>query len=116
MIDSEGVCPVALPLLSLIVISPITTPVAAMVWLNYRNAYEYWHEARLALNTEIQEATQSVIQQAQRVRSGTTDVTSGSTLFLQLTVNDIGVCVPLTPSYTVSLSSPRYLSGSATFF
>ena len=75
-----------------------------MVWLNYRNAYEYWHEQRLALNTEIQEATQNVLEQAQKVKSSTTAMASGSTLFLQLTVDDIGVCVPLTPSYAVSVA------------
>ena len=73
-----------------------------MVWLNYRNAYEYWHEQRMALNTEIQEATQSIIDQAQRARPSAASLTSGSTIFLQLTVDDIGVCVPLTPSYAVS--------------
>lgn len=80
-----------------------------MVWLNYRNAYEYWHEQRMALASEIQEATQSVLEQTHLVRStsfiphpGNTSGSS-SALFLQLTVNDIGICVPLSPSYEVRM-------------
>ena len=26
---------------------------AVLVWLNYKNAYEYWTEQRMALNTEV---------------------------------------------------------------
>ena len=33
---------------------------AVLVWLNYKNAYEYWNEQRLALNKEVQTATQQV--------------------------------------------------------
>lgn len=65
----------------------------------------------MALTTEIQEATQSVLEQTFLSRShSTVPHSSGggsgggsSALFLQLTVDDIGVCVPLTPSYAVSL-------------
>lgn len=81
-----------------------------MVWLNYRNAYERWDEQRRALNSEILEATKSVISQTTPlVMSSASSVGGaigggggGSSLFLQLTVNDIGVCIPLTPSYAVS--------------
>ena len=83
-----------------------------MVWLNYRNAYERWDEQRRALNSEILEATQSVISQTTPLVmpsssgvGGADGGSGGSTLFLQLTVNDIGVCIPLTPSYAVSNSN-----------
>lgn len=68
---------------------------AVTVWLNYRNAYEYWHEQRVSLNTEIESIASSF-------RSNVSNTTpGGSTLFLQLTVDDVGVCVPLFPSYVV---------------
>jgi len=69
---------------------------AVMVWLNYRNAYEYWHEQRMALTTEIKEATQNVLEQTHLAQalgiplSASQGQNTGGTLFLQLTVNDIG--------------------------
>lgn len=62
----------------------------------------------MALATEIQEATQSVLEQTNLVRSTSfapAQANSSSAFFLQLTVNDIGVRVPLTPSYSVSFTS-----------
>ena len=75
--------------------------VAVLVWLNYKNAYEYWNEQRLALNKEVQAATQSVIDKlplgiAQQSMPGL------GMLFLQLTVDDMGICLPLNSFNTVS--------------
>ena len=74
---------------------------AVLVWLNYKNAYEYWNEQRLALNKEVQAATQQVMD---RLPPLLTPSTAGiqpanqpqpSTLFLQLTVEDLGICLPM---------------------
>ncbi|XP_022799728.1 uncharacterized protein KIAA1109-like isoform X2 [Stylophora pistillata] len=65
---------------------------AVLVYLNYKNAYEHWNEQRLALNKEVHFATQAVLDKLpQRAPSSQL---SGS-LFLQLTVDQLGVCIPL---------------------
>ena len=45
----------------LIYIQPLAVDKAILVWLNYRNAYEYWNEQRSCLNKEVLTATQQVI-------------------------------------------------------
>lgn len=45
----------------LIYIQPIAVDKAILVWLNYKNAYEYWNEQRSILNSEVLSATQQVI-------------------------------------------------------
>ncbi|KAJ8956249.1 hypothetical protein NQ318_014981 [Aromia moschata] len=57
----------------LIYIQPIAVDKAILVWLNYKNAYDYWNEKRANLNKEVLSATQ------------------------QLTVEDMGICLPLNP-------------------
>jgi len=37
----------------LIYIQPVAVDKAILVWLNYKNAYEYWNEQRSSLNTEV---------------------------------------------------------------
>jgi len=44
----------------LIYIQPIAVDKAILVWLNYKNAYEYWNEQRSILNSEVLSATQQV--------------------------------------------------------
>lgn len=46
----------------LIYIQPIAVDKAILVWLNYKNAYEYWNEKRLNLNKEVLTATQQVFE------------------------------------------------------
>ena len=102
---------------------------AVLVWLNYKNAYEYWNEQRLALNKEVQTATQQVFDKlpiSSINPSASTSATSFNpmgagpgtgpgpsagtplsgaaggqaalgTLFLQLTVEDLGICLPMNP-------------------
>ena len=98
--------------------------------MNYKNAYEYWNEQRLALNKEVQTATQQVMDklplgsinptattaipptggtagtgpQASAAGAGTPLGGAGSggqpalgTLFLQVTVEDLGICLPMNP-------------------
>lgn len=82
----------------LIYIQPIAVDKAILVWLNYKNAYEYWNEKRSNLNKEVLTATQQVFE---KVPFGqlTSQLSAPhlGTLFLQLTVDDMGICVPLNP-------------------
>ncbi|XP_011301889.1 uncharacterized protein KIAA1109 isoform X7 [Fopius arisanus] len=82
----------------LIYIQPMAIDKAILVWLNYKNAYEYWNEKRANLNKEVLTATQQVFE---KVPFGqlTSQLSSQNlgTLFLQLTVDDMGICVPLNP-------------------
>lgn len=73
----------------LVYFQPIAIDKAILVWLNYKTAYEYWAEKRANLNMEILTATQQVFE---KVPFGASNL---STLFLQLTVEDMGICMPL---------------------
>ena len=82
----------------LIYIQPMAVDKAILVWLNYKNAYEYWNEKRANLNKEVLTATQQVFE---KVPFGqlTSQLSAPhlGTLFLQLTVDDMGICIPLNP-------------------
>jgi len=87
---------------------------AVLVWLNYKNAYEYWTEQRFALNKEVQIATQQLFfklplsggQPPTAAAAATAAPTSEhGTLFLQLTVDDLGVCLPMNQLTQVSRQS-----------
>ncbi|KAK2588447.1 hypothetical protein KPH14_004440 [Odynerus spinipes] len=82
----------------LIYIQPMAIDKAILVWLNYKNAYEYWNEKRANLNKEVLTATQQVFE---KVPFGqlTSQLSAPhlGTLFLQLTVDDMGICLPLNP-------------------
>lgn len=87
----------------LIYIQPVAVDKAILVWLNYKNAYEYWAEKRANLNKEVLTATQQVFEkmpfgQFSQHLSGN----HLSTVFLQLTVDDMGICLPLNPLPFVS--------------
>lgn len=73
----------------LVYFQPIAIDKAILVWLNYKTAYEYWAEKRANLNMEVLTATQHVFD---KVPFGSSNL---STLFLQLTVEDMGICMPL---------------------
>ncbi|XP_069702783.1 bridge-like lipid transfer protein family member 1 isoform X3 [Periplaneta americana] len=78
----------------LIYIQPMAVDKAILVWLNYKNAYEYWNEQRSNLNKEVLTATQQVFE---KVPFGQLSAPHLGTLFLQLTVDDMGICLPLNP-------------------
>lgn len=75
----------------LIYIQPVAVDKAILVWLNYKNAYEYWAEKRANLNKDALTAAQ-VFEKMQFQNLGSANL---STLFLQLTVEDMGICMPL---------------------
>ncbi|XP_061939071.1 bridge-like lipid transfer protein family member 1 isoform X15 [Apis cerana] len=82
----------------LIYVQPMAIDKAILVWLNYKNAYEYWNEKRANLNKEVLTATQQVFEKVPfgQITSQLSAPHLG-TLFLQLTVDDMGICLPLNP-------------------
>lgn len=79
----------------LIYIQPMAVDKAILVWLNYKNAYEYWNEQRSSLNKEVLTATQQVFERMPFEKLTGPPILG--TLFLQLTVEDMGICIPLNP-------------------
>ncbi|XP_052469363.1 transmembrane protein KIAA1109 homolog isoform X7 [Carassius gibelio] len=73
---------------------PVAFDRAVLFWLNYKAAYDNWKEQRLALNSDIHMATKEVVDKLPAIQQ--TSVQAFSTLFLQLTVNDLGICLPIT--------------------
>lgn len=100
----------------LIYVQPIAVDKAILVWLNYKSAYEYWNEQRSSLNSEVMTCTTQQIfpevqhhrlqpqhppqpsQQPSQQQGQGPPVLQSSTLFLQLTVDDMGISIPLNPS------------------
>ncbi|KAK4878280.1 hypothetical protein RN001_010786 [Aquatica leii] len=74
----------------LIYIQPVAVDKAILVWLNYKNAYDYWNEKR----SSIQQGYEKL--QIGQLTSQLSAQHLG-TLFLQLTVEDMGICLPLNP-------------------
>lgn len=87
----------------LIYVQPMAIDKAILVWLNYKNAYEYWNEKRANLNKEVLKATIQVFEKVQ-FSSQLSTLPNLSTLFLQLTVDDMGICLPLNQLPLVSLN------------
>ncbi|XP_041120867.1 transmembrane protein KIAA1109-like isoform X6 [Polyodon spathula] len=75
---------------------PVAFDRAVLFWLNYKAAYDNWNEQRLALNKDIHVATKEVVDKLPGIQQ--TSAQAFSTLFLQLTVNDLGICLPITNS------------------
>ncbi|KAG9339853.1 hypothetical protein JZ751_022356 [Albula glossodonta] len=73
---------------------PVAFDRAVLFWLNYKAAYDNWNEQRMALNKDIHMATKEVVDKLPGIQQ--TSVQAFSTLFLQLTVNDLGICLPIT--------------------
>uniref|UniRef100_A0A8C1DHH6 KIAA1109 n=1 Tax=Cyprinus carpio carpio TaxID=630221 RepID=A0A8C1DHH6_CYPCA len=89
---------------------PVAFDRAVLFWLNYKAAYDNWKEQRLALNSDIHMATKEVVDKLPAIQQ--TSVQAFSTLFLQLTVNDLGICLPIT-SATQANHSIDFDAGSA---
>lgn len=65
-----------------------------LFWLNYKAAYDNWNEQRMALNKDIHMATKEIVDMLPGIQQ--TSAQAFGTLFLQLTVNDLGICLPIT--------------------
>ena len=81
--------------------------IAVLFWLNYKAAYDNWNEQRLALNKDIHVATKEVVDKLPGIQQ--TSAQAFSTLFLQLTVNDLGICLPITNAAQVIGQAPSIL-------
>ncbi|XP_069098559.1 bridge-like lipid transfer protein family member 1 isoform X3 [Pleurodeles waltl] len=73
---------------------PVAFDRAVLFWLNYKAAYDNWNEQRLALNKDVHVATKEVVDMLPGIQQ--TSAQAFGTLFLQLTVNDLGICLPIT--------------------
>ncbi|XP_069049556.1 bridge-like lipid transfer protein family member 1 isoform X2 [Lepisosteus oculatus] len=73
---------------------PVAFDRAVLFWLNYKAAYDNWNEQRMALTKDIHMATKEVVDKLPGIQQ--TSAQAFSTLFLQLTVNDLGICLPIT--------------------
>ncbi|KAL5011394.1 hypothetical protein ScPMuIL_009945, partial [Solemya velum] len=91
---------------------PLAFDKAVLVWLNYKNAYEYWAEQRMALNREVQTATRQVIDRLPQFTP--TAPQALSTLFLQLTVDDLGICVPVVNQVSTAPPTSRLIDSELT--
>ena len=81
--------------------------------MSYKDAYDYWTEERLKLNKEVLEATDQVLEKVP-IAQITSQLSSQhvGTLFLQLNVEDIGVCLPLnTPDLNQSAVMNKEFGG-----
>ena len=79
----------------LIYLQPVAVDKAILVWLNYKNAYDYWTEQRSGWMKETASALiPDKIPQLGNLTSQLGAPNLG-TLFLQLTVDDMGICMPL---------------------
>ncbi|XP_055381705.1 bridge-like lipid transfer protein family member 1 isoform X2 [Condylostylus longicornis] len=88
----------------LIYIQPVAVDKAILVWLNYKNAYEYWAEKRANLNYDLPVLDQNTYEKAAFGQLGNIAVSNLSMLFLQLTIEDLGLCLPLNPESWTSRS------------
>ena len=72
---------------------------SSLVWLNYKNAYDYWTEQRGGWVLTESLTVSDRLLDSNRLGQLTSQlgVSPGSlgTLFLQLTVDDMGICMPL---------------------
>ncbi|XP_037753082.1 transmembrane protein KIAA1109 homolog isoform X20 [Chelonia mydas] len=73
---------------------PVAFDRAVLFWLNYKAAYDNWNEQRLALHKDIHMATKEVVDMLPGIQQ--TSAQAFGTLFLQLTVHDLGICLPIT--------------------
>ncbi|KAG8511214.1 Transmembrane protein, partial [Galemys pyrenaicus] len=72
---------------------PVAFDRAVLFWLNYKAAYDNWNEQRMALHRDIHVATKEVVDMLPGIQQ--TSAQALGTLFLQLTVNDLGICLPI---------------------
>ena len=50
----------------LVFVHPVAVDRAILIWLSYKNAWEYWTEQRLHLNKEVLLATEQVLEKVKQ--------------------------------------------------
>uniref|UniRef100_A0A671N791 Bridge-like lipid transfer protein family member 1 C-terminal domain-containing protein n=1 Tax=Sinocyclocheilus anshuiensis TaxID=1608454 RepID=A0A671N791_9TELE len=80
---------------------PVAFDRAVLFWLNYKAAYDNWKEQRLALNSDIHMATKEVVDKLPAIQQ------------TSLTVNDLGICLPITNWCAQANHSIDFDTGSA---
>nr|XP_026696686.1 transmembrane protein KIAA1109 [Ciona intestinalis] len=88
-------------------VQPTAFDKAILLFLAYKNAYDDWTEKRADLHEEVRHATQEVVGaiHARRMMNASSNTVAVSNLFLQLSVHDLGICLPVaqdTNSYDIS--------------
>lgn len=80
----------------LVFVQPVAVDRAILFWLSYKNAWEYWTEQRLNLNKDILMATEQVLEKVP-ISQITSQLSAPhvGTVFLQVNVKDIGICIPV---------------------
>ncbi len=100
----------------LIYLQPVAVDKAILVWLNYKNAYDYWTEQRGGFMKETVSGGSSNVpdkapQQGPNMNIGSQlGAPNLGTLFLQLTVDDMGICMPLNTAPCSWIGGGRHLS------
>lgn len=86
----------------LIYIQPLALDKAVLVWLNYKNAYEYWNEQRASVNpiNTSKNTSPDVVPTTNTTSTNLPSIQqlSGQSLpafLLQVTFDDLGICLPI---------------------
>uniref|UniRef100_H2YW78 Bridge-like lipid transfer protein family member 1 C-terminal domain-containing protein n=1 Tax=Ciona savignyi TaxID=51511 RepID=H2YW78_CIOSA len=94
-------------------VQPTAFDKAILLYLAYKNAYDDWNEKREDLHEEVKHATKEVVGaiHASRMMNDPTNPVAVSNLFLQLSVHDLGICLPTRtfPYYLFQLSTQEEL-------
>ncbi|XP_041461922.1 transmembrane protein KIAA1109-like isoform X2 [Lytechinus variegatus] len=69
---------------------------AVLLWLSYTSSYDQWVEQWKTMAQD--DNVQGVVQDAPRLPLIRNQEGADSTLFLQLTVQELGICIPILPS------------------
>uniref|UniRef100_H2YW79 Bridge-like lipid transfer protein family member 1 C-terminal domain-containing protein n=1 Tax=Ciona savignyi TaxID=51511 RepID=H2YW79_CIOSA len=90
-------------------VQPTAFDKAILLYLAYKNAYDDWNEKREDLHEEVKHATKEVVGaiHASRMMNDPTNPVAVSNLFLQLSVHDLGICLPVPQDQTRTF--PYYL-------
>ncbi|XP_065578984.1 bridge-like lipid transfer protein family member 1 isoform X2 [Artemia franciscana] len=75
----------------LIYLQPEAVDKAILVWLNYKNAYEYWKEQRSDLGRDSNFSADLFIDRMMSQKR----VEEVDPMFLEVSVDDMGICLPL---------------------
>ena len=96
---------------------------AVVIWMNYKNAYDYWQRQRAGFDGEIIDVVRGVgstfafspnsedsfERESPSFGVSNSGVSGGGNMFPQLTVDDLGICLPLVNDQQQQRSSSTHL-------